>query len=86
MGLDEVSYQIRYESSRSTATKIKFMTDGILLREVTENLLLLQYSAIVLDEAHERNLNTDLLIGILSRAVKLRNEMSLTQAEVKVCY
>lgn len=52
------------------------MTDGVLLREVSLDLLLSKYSAIVVDEAHERSVNTDVLIGMLSRVVKLRREMS----------
>lgn len=52
------------------------MTDGVLLREVAIDLLLGKYSAIIVDEAHERSVNTDVLIGVLSRVVKLRREMS----------
>ncbi|EMD45017.1 ATP-dependent RNA helicase, putative [Entamoeba histolytica KU27] len=69
-----VSYQIRYDSQVNENTKIKFMTDGILLREVQSDVLLKKYSCIIIDEAHERSLNTDVLIGILSRIVKLRNK------------
>jgi flagellar biosynthesis GTPase FlhF len=77
-----VGYQVRYDASTITpATKIKFMTDGILLREIQEDLVLRKYSVIVLDEAHERNLNTDVLIGLLSRAVPLRNTMAKDEAE-----
>jgi ATP-dependent RNA helicase DHX37/DHR1 len=57
-------------------TAIKFMTDGVLLREVALDLLLTKYSAVIVDEAHERSVNTDVLIGVLSRVVKLRREMS----------
>lgn len=72
---DRVSYQIRFESTVSSKTAIKFMTDGILMRELTQDLLLRKYSAIVVDEAHERSINTDILIGILSRIVPRREEL-----------
>lgn len=52
------------------------MTDGVLLREMSQDLLLTKYSTIIIDEAHERNINTDILIGVLSRVLKLRAEMS----------
>ena len=55
--------QVRYEARTATDTAIKFMTDGILLREVQSDFLLQAYSCIIIDEAHERSLNTDLLLG-----------------------
>ncbi|KAG4084272.1 P-loop containing nucleoside triphosphate hydrolase protein [Neocallimastix lanati (nom. inval.)] len=94
----EVAYQIRYDSGTvKPFTRIKFMTDGILLRELSlaatseksnteknntnssrnqdvEDLLLTKYSAIIIDEAHERTVGTDVLIGWLTRIVKLRND------------
>ncbi|KAI9304037.1 P-loop containing nucleoside triphosphate hydrolase protein [Cunninghamella echinulata] len=72
----EVSYQIRYDATVSDKTRIKFMTDGVLLRELSEDLLLTKYSVLIIDEAHERNLNTDILIGVVSRVLKLRAELS----------
>ena len=72
----KVSYQIRFESTASPYTAIKFMTDGILLREISQDFALTKYSVIVVDEAHERSVNTDLLIGMLSRIVDLRKKMS----------
>jgi len=70
-----VAYQTRYESAGiGKRTRIKFMTDGILLQEMKSDLLLRKYSVIVLDEAHERNLNTDILLGLLSAAIALRDK------------
>ncbi|KAK4878089.1 hypothetical protein RN001_010595 [Aquatica leii] len=69
-----VSYLIRFEGNVTDNTKIKFMTDGVLLREVQNDFLLTKYSVIILDEAHERSVYTDILIGLLSRIVPLRNK------------
>ena len=69
-----VAYQIRFDSSVKPETAIKFMTDGVLLRELSTDLTLSKYSVIIIDEAHERTINTDILIGILSRVVRLRND------------
>jgi ATP-dependent RNA helicase DHX37/DHR1 len=70
-----VSYQIRYDATTSPNTCIKFMTDGVLLRELSSDFLLRKYSVLIVDEAHERSMNTDILIGVLSRVLKLREEM-----------
>ncbi|XP_053181100.1 probable ATP-dependent RNA helicase DHX37 [Scomber japonicus] len=72
-----VSYQIRYEGNVTNETKIKFMTDGVLLKEIQKDFLLQKYSAIIIDEAHERSVYTDILIGLLSRIVPLRNKKGL---------
>lgn len=73
----QVSYQIRYDATVSPSTSIKFMTDGVLLRELASDFLLKKYSVVIIDEAHERSINTDILIGVLSRVVKLREDMRL---------
>lgn len=67
-----ISYQIRYEGNVTADTKIKFMTDGVLLKEIQNNFLLTGYSVIIIDEAHERSIYSDILIGLLSRIVPLR--------------
>jgi ATP-dependent RNA helicase DHX37/DHR1 len=71
-----VAHQVRYDTTVSRDTAMKFMTDGILLREIDQDFILSKYSAIVIDEAHERSVNTDILIGMLSRIVNLRDVMS----------
>lgn len=67
-----VAHRIRYSSTTSAGTKLVFMTDGVLLRELASDFLLTKYSVVVVDEAHERGVNTDVLIGVLSRVAKLR--------------
>lgn len=62
---DEVGYAIRFEDCTSENTVIKYMTDGILLRESLREADLDHYSAIIMDEAHERSLSTDVLFGLL---------------------
>jgi hypothetical protein len=63
----QVGYSIRFEDCTSDKTFIKYMTDGVLLRETLSSEDLFQYKAIIMDEAHERSLNTDVLFGILKK-------------------
>ncbi|KAJ1412834.1 hypothetical protein B484DRAFT_173441 [Ochromonadaceae sp. CCMP2298] len=74
-----VGHQIRFDKTTSLSTRIKFMTDGILLKEVASDLLLRKYRVVILDEAHERNINTDVLLGMLSRALPLRRAQALLE-------
>lgn len=69
-----VSFLIRFEGNCTPETKLKFMTDGVLLKEVECDFLLQKYSVLILDEAHERSAYTDILIGLLSRIVMLRKK------------
>ena len=83
-GKCRVGFQIRYEGKNvGDHTRIKCMTDGILLRELQTDFLLRRYSAVVLDEAHERNLNTDILIGLLSRVLPLRRTVAAEEAAAR---
>ncbi|KAL6635093.1 hypothetical protein ACP70R_027764 [Stipagrostis hirtigluma subsp. patula] len=77
----EVGFQVRHDKRVGSNCSIKFMTDGILLRELQGDILLRQYSVIILDEAHERSLNTDILIGMLSRVIKIRKAVYSDQQE-----
>ncbi|KAM0954422.1 putative RNA helicase [Dioscorea sansibarensis] len=77
----EVGFQVRHDKMIGNSCSIKFMTDGILLREVQSDFLLKKYSVLILDEAHERSLNTDVLIGMLSRVVRLRQKLYMEQQE-----
>ena len=73
----EVGYRVALEDCTSPATKISFMTDGMLLREAQGDGYFSKYSCIMLDEAHEATLCTDLLIGLLKSALKERPELRL---------
>jgi ATP-dependent RNA helicase DDX35 len=73
----EVGYSIRFEDVTSAATRIKFLTDGLLLREALVDPLLSRYSVIMVDEAHERSLSTDVLLGVLKKIMKKRPELRI---------
>ena len=72
-----VGYAIRFEDCTSEDTLIKYMTDGVLLRESLNDADLNKYSAIVMDEAHERSLNSDVLFGVLRKVVARRSDLKL---------
>uniref|UniRef100_A0A673MVJ0 Pre-mRNA-splicing factor ATP-dependent RNA helicase PRP16 n=1 Tax=Sinocyclocheilus rhinocerous TaxID=307959 RepID=A0A673MVJ0_9TELE len=74
---EEVGYAIRFEDCTSEKTVIKYMTDGILLRESLRESDLDHYSAVIMDEAHERSLNTDVLFGLLREVVSRRSDLKL---------
>lgn len=74
---EEVGYSIRFEDCTTAETKIKYMTDGMLLREVLTDRNLNQYSVIMLDEAHERTIATDVLFGLLRDGVKKRTDLKV---------
>ena len=63
--ITQVGYTIRFEDCTSPETKIKYMTDGMMLRECLIDPDLSQYAIIMLDEAHERSIHTDVLFGLL---------------------
>ncbi|PLW31961.1 hypothetical protein PCASD_17315 [Puccinia coronata f. sp. avenae] len=74
---EEVGYAIRFEDCTSEKTVVKFMTDGVLLRESLNEGDLDRYSVIILDEAHERSLSTDVLMGLLRKILSRRRDLKL---------
>jgi ATP-dependent RNA helicase DHX8/PRP22 len=68
----EVGYSIRFEDRTSSQTRIRYVTDGILVRECSTDPGLGQYSLVILDEAHERSLHTDILFALVKAAVNAR--------------
>lgn len=74
---EEVGYSIRFEDLTSAKTRIKFLTDGLLLREALADPLLSRYSVVMVDEAHERSLSTDILLGILKKIRKKRPDLRI---------
>lgn len=69
-----VGYSVRFDECSSSETRIKYMTDGMIVRELMSDPLLSKYSVVVVDEAHERSLRTDLLIANLKTILRQRND------------
>ncbi|KAF1560821.1 putative ATP-dependent RNA helicase DHX34, partial [Eudyptes schlegeli] len=74
---NQVGYQIRFESTRSPATKVVFLTEGLLLRQVQREPTLPGYHVLIADEVHERHLHSDFLLGVLRRLLPARPDLKL---------
>jgi ATP-dependent helicase HrpA len=83
---DLVGYQVRFTDRTSKASRVKLMTDGILLAELQRDRMLKKYDTIIIDEAHERSLNIDFLLGYLKRLLPKRPDLKLiiTSATIDV--
>ncbi|XP_035824394.1 probable ATP-dependent RNA helicase DHX34 isoform X2 [Aplysia californica] len=73
----QVAYQVRFEKSKTASTKILFLTEGLLLRQMSSDPLLEMYSVVVIDEVHERHIYTDFLLGVLKCVLKQRADLKL---------
>lgn len=73
----QVGYQIRFESTRSPATRILFLTEGLLLRQARREPTLPAYRVLIADEVHERHLHGDFLLGVLRRLLPARPDLKL---------
>ncbi|KAF6030406.1 DHX35 [Bugula neritina] len=74
----EIGYRIRFDDCwDENETKIKFLTDGMLIREIMNDPILRQYSVIVLDEAHERSIQTDMALGLMKKILKKRKDLRI---------
>ena len=74
---EEVGYTIRFEDKTGPNTVLKYMTDGMLLREAMLDPELKKYGIVILDEAHERTLSTDILFGLLKEILQKRKDLKL---------
>ena len=72
-----VGYKMRFEDKTDLTTKIKIMTDGILLQEMKLDPMMMKYSVIMVDEAHERSLNIDFVLGLLKRCLEVRKDLKV---------
>lgn len=73
----QVGHQIRFETTRTTATKLLFLTEGLLLRQIQQDRTLAQYQVVVVDEVHERHLHCDFLLGVLRSLATERPDLRL---------
>ncbi|KAH0851209.1 hypothetical protein HID58_094916 [Brassica napus] len=71
----KVGYSVRFDDTTSSSTRLKYMTDGFLLREALVDRLLSRYSVIIIDEAHERTVHTDVLLALLKKVQRERSEI-----------
>ncbi|MBV1908963.1 MAG: ATP-dependent RNA helicase HrpA [Kangiellaceae bacterium] len=72
-----VGYNVRFAEKNSDSTRVKLMTDGILLAELQSDPFLSQYEVVIIDEAHERSLNIDFLLGFLKQLIKKRKDLKV---------
>ena len=72
-----IAYQIRFEGTKTHATRILFLTEGVLLRQCASDPLLMQYDVMILDEVHERHITCDFLLGILKAMIRDRPQLKL---------
>uniref|UniRef100_A0A8C6THR9 RNA helicase n=1 Tax=Neogobius melanostomus TaxID=47308 RepID=A0A8C6THR9_9GOBI len=77
---NEVGYSIRFEDCTSERTVLKYMTDGMLLREFLTEPDLASYSVVIIDEAHERTLHTDILFGLIKDIARFRSDLKVLVA------
>jgi HrpA-like RNA helicase len=78
---EEVGYAVRFDNKTSSNTIIKYCTDGVLLRETQNDPLLSKYSVVMVDEAHERSLYTDILLGLLKKIRRKRSDLRIIIGE-----
>lgn len=81
---DKVGYSIRFEEKSSDKTEIKYMTDGMLLREFLTDPLLSSYSALMVDEAHERTVATEIILSLLKDIIRERQDLKLIVASATI--
>jgi pre-mRNA-splicing factor ATP-dependent RNA helicase DHX16 len=75
-----VGYSVRFDDKSSDKTQVKYLTDGMLVREAMSDPLLSKYSVVMVDEAHERTINTDVLLGLLRRIMRQRSDLKVVVA------
>lgn len=81
---EEVGYAVRFDRKSSVKSRIKYVTDGILVREFSEDKMLSKYDVIMVDEAHERTLNTDILLGLLKQLISKRPDLRIIIASATI--
>jgi HrpA-like RNA helicase len=79
-----VGYKMRFEDRTDNSTKIKIMTDGILLQEMKLDTWLSRYGCIIIDEAHERSLNIDFILGLIKRVLEVRKEFKVVVSSATI--
>ena len=75
---NEIGYQIRFEKNKSDKTRVLFLTEGLLLRQISGDSGLSGYNILVLDEVHERHIHTDFLLGAVKCLIQVRDDLKVS--------
>uniref|UniRef100_A0A1I8A1K1 RNA helicase n=1 Tax=Steinernema glaseri TaxID=37863 RepID=A0A1I8A1K1_9BILA len=81
---DVVGYKVRFDNMVSEQTRVAFLTDGMLLREALHNSMLMDYSMVIIDEAHERSLHTDVLLAVIKLCQQQRRNAELDPLRIVI--
>ena len=82
----EVGYSVRFDYNYTSDTKIKFLTEGMFLRELLIDPLMQNYKVIIIDDCHERTINCELIMGVLKKILKKRNDLKIIISSATLDY
>jgi ATP-dependent RNA helicase DDX35 len=82
----EVGYSVRFDYNYSNDTRIKFITEGMFIRELLIDPLLQNYRVVIIDDCHERTINCEMIIGLLKKILKKRKDMKIIISSATLDY
>jgi pre-mRNA-splicing factor ATP-dependent RNA helicase DHX15/PRP43 len=83
---EEVGYHVRFDAKRGNKTRLTYLTEGILIREATNDRNVSRYACVIIDEAHERTINTDILMALLKGVISRREDFRVGTISNPLCW